>query len=482
MIGSAKAMNQAILTHRFSQALRCISLCSFLVFLGSCLDFEALSGSDSEGFLAEFSAPEQQGPYPGFARAYRASAPRERATAAVARFAAQGLPGSVGEVASFLTEGIDDPGERARILHDWEALTISYDFQAFFSNQIPDQSAQSVLRSKKAVCAGYSNLYRALCREAGVPCSVIEGYGKGYGRGDPFTPMTLDRPNHDWNAVRLKDTWLLVDVTWDSGYIEPGVTGFKRRFSTDYFLSDPSVFVYDHLPSMQGWQLLAKPLSPQAFVDLPFLEPGYFSVFERPPAVPRKMDVAGTTDIRFPAPVGDTDLLVALYTYNPKAICTGAGDEIPSRGTVFMEDDEAVARFSFPKPGRYIALIFARAQGTEKYVSVATYGFDARGSSSSSFPTRYDAWGSSYRLMSPLLSPLVVGKAYRFRFRLPGETAVSLICGSDWKNFTPDADGGFDFRYTPPASGNVEICVRGHGGGSNSYSAILSYEVVAASP
>ena len=74
-----------------------------------------------------------------------------------------------------------------------------------------------------------------------------------------------DKTNHAWNVVTLSGEWRLVDCTWDAGHID-GKNFFKHE-GESYFLSDPEVFVIDHLPCMKGndthtnekWQLLTKP-------------------------------------------------------------------------------------------------------------------------------------------------------------------------------------------------------------------------------
>jgi transglutaminase-like putative cysteine protease len=139
-----------------------ITLVCALAFLSSsCL---GLGEQSAQGTFCQ--APEQAGPYPEFAPTYRQGDPRERARSVTGRF-------SLDDLVARLVGGVDDPAEKTRIIHDWEALNISYDFSAFFSGQIPPQDAGSVLESRKAVCEGYSNLFKAMCGRAGVACAVI---------------------------------------------------------------------------------------------------------------------------------------------------------------------------------------------------------------------------------------------------------------------------------------------------------------------
>jgi hypothetical protein len=50
--------------------------------------------------------------------------------------------GNLNKLVDFLIRGIDDPFEKARVLHDWTALNITYDWQNYISGTIPSQSTE----------------------------------------------------------------------------------------------------------------------------------------------------------------------------------------------------------------------------------------------------------------------------------------------------------------------------------------------------
>lgn len=83
----------------------------------------------------------------------------------------------------------DTEYERAKYLFNTLTKNISYEYGNL------DQSAASVFLEGKTVCAGYSKAYSFLCNSVGVEAVVLLGY------------------NHAWNAVKLSDTWYLVDLT-----------------------------------------------------------------------------------------------------------------------------------------------------------------------------------------------------------------------------------------------------------------------------
>lgn len=56
------------------------------------------------------------------------------------------------------------------------------------------------LRTKYAKCTGYATLFMALCEQCGISCCQIAGYANG---------------GHDWNQVKIGNTWYYIDPTWN---------------------------------------------------------------------------------------------------------------------------------------------------------------------------------------------------------------------------------------------------------------------------
>ncbi|MHB8872119.1 MAG: transglutaminase domain-containing protein [Myxococcaceae bacterium] len=173
---------------------------------------------------------------------------------------------SLAAVARHLASAEADPLQRVKALHDYVADRVEYDAKALASGDFGDQSAEAVFRTRKAVCAGYAQLMNALGKEMGIELAFLPGQARQSTTGQ-LSP-------HAWNAARVGDRWLLLDVTWDSGTVEDGV--FKKRYRTDYLFTAPEVFVLDHLPEESGWQRLAQPLSMGDFLRQPALNPSFF--------------------------------------------------------------------------------------------------------------------------------------------------------------------------------------------------------------
>ncbi len=171
-------------------------------------------------------------------------------------------------IVSFVNNNFASQEDKARAYYTWTALNITYDvehmneinlIQIFNISTVTSsgQKTADVLKNKKAVCEGYANVMTDLCRASQIPCFTVCGYTKS---PDGEIPQIL----HAWNVLRLDSAWHMLDVTWSSGYVNP-TNQFVKRFSNQYFLPRPKVFIKDHFPLDPMWQLLKNPFTKRDF-------------------------------------------------------------------------------------------------------------------------------------------------------------------------------------------------------------------------
>ena len=176
----------------------------------------------------------------------------------------EGLP----LVVKHLTTGSSVNGI-VKALHDWICDNIAYDVDMYFSGKPSKQDYESVLKKKKALCSGYTNLMTQMCLLANIEAIGIEGYSKGFG----YTGELGNQPDHAWNAVKMNAKWQLIDVTWDAGYVD--YKTFIKKYSTEWLTRTPSQFSFSHLPQKDEYQYLTEPKSREQFVREPYI-PGIF--------------------------------------------------------------------------------------------------------------------------------------------------------------------------------------------------------------
>ena len=161
-----------------------------------------------------------------------------------------------------LSEGLTNDYDKVRAFYVWIARNIDYDLLGYIHNIKGGQSITEVLRSGKALCTGFSLLFKYFCEEAHIESVIIEGYAKGYGYRKK---QKFEKPNHAWNAVKIYDQWYLLDVTWATGNPENLSKHQKKIDLYTFFLADPAIFIKSHLPEDPTWQLLKQKISLQDF-------------------------------------------------------------------------------------------------------------------------------------------------------------------------------------------------------------------------
>jgi len=173
-------------------------------------------------------------------------------------------------VVTKLTTGINDQFMKAKVVHDWICDNIAYDVETAFERANRRQDYVSVIKAKKAVCAGYTNLFNQMCRLASIESIGISGYSKWFG----YTGSIGPRADHDWNAVRISNKWHLIDVTWNAGHVDHKT--YIKNYSTDYLFLDSRPFLYSHFPLENKHQFYAPPVTREQFMEEPYIAGVFF--------------------------------------------------------------------------------------------------------------------------------------------------------------------------------------------------------------
>lgn len=180
-------------------------------------------------------------------------------------------------LATKLTENYDTDLEKVRAIFFWISNNIEYDLPlSKDQNQInklytsAEDIVRHTLKSKKAICSGYSYLFQSMCDEVGIESVVINGFSRQIFDGFKEKLET----DHAWNAVKIDNEWYFLDSTWASGNT---VTGqFVKEFNGFWFLTDPEEFIYTHYPEDSKWTLLDREFTKNDFYRLPTLNGNFF--------------------------------------------------------------------------------------------------------------------------------------------------------------------------------------------------------------
>jgi transglutaminase-like putative cysteine protease len=175
---------------------------------------------------------------------------------------------SITSVARYIAQQEPDPWLRVKALHDYVADRVSYDVEAYRSKRYPPQDAQTVFRTRRSVCAGYANLLAAMGSAAGDEIVVVGGDARTNGRD-------LSGEGHAWNAARIGARWILLDATWDAGFLRDG--RFVKQYATEFLFTPPEVQGLSHFPDETRWQLRHPTLSRGEFLRQPLMRPRFYA-------------------------------------------------------------------------------------------------------------------------------------------------------------------------------------------------------------
>lgn len=177
------------------------------------------------------------------------------------------------DLAEKINKDFTKEDEKARAIFYWIATNIKYDVKTFyaqknnrpvaftFRNQEEKEAKQrqfkldfalNALKSKKAVCQGYTALFDHLAALTGLESVTVTGTAKTNSSQIGKLPGASD---HAWNAVKINGHWKLVEPTWASGVVDPAKKIFTPKFNDGYFFTPPEIFVYTHFPDNKKWLL-----------------------------------------------------------------------------------------------------------------------------------------------------------------------------------------------------------------------------------
>ncbi|SHG17273.1 transglutaminase domain-containing protein [Flavobacterium defluvii] len=192
---------------------------------------------------------------------------------------------STEELAERINDDFKSDYDKARAIYSWIAFNIKYDYNAYLNppksqgfsysteaekqrkiKELNDRLFQKAFSSKKAVCEGFTALYKHLSELSDLKCEIIRGDSKisvrDIGRKNTSS-------NHAWNIVLINKKWRLIDVTWGQGYYDSSKGRMVTDFSPVYFDTDPDYFFAKHYPDSGSY--LGERISKDDFLNGPLI-------------------------------------------------------------------------------------------------------------------------------------------------------------------------------------------------------------------
>lgn len=374
------------------------------------------------------------------------------------------------QLVAYLIQPATDDVDKARAIFRWLTHNVEYDIASYRAGTAAAQSTEQVLDTGKAMCSGYSTLFEALARLAGLDVVSINGYAKGfdYRPGD-----AVGAANHDWNAVRLQGRWQLIDATWGAGGVDEN-GAYRRRFQAHYFLPDPAQLAFSHWPEQPQWRLLDASASAAEFAAQVRPTPTFFQLglglgTQREHTLrPRCNHFELALDV--PQQVVLTATLVQ------------PGRLLERATLVQRSGDRARVQVLLPGDGEYRLNLYAKPQADKDgaFEPVLTYRVLAQAvaATDARLPESYVTF-REYRaqLLTPQAGQLPNGQPQSFALQVPGAVEVAVV-SADGQWFKLARDGDW-FRGDARIDGASTVVASFDATGKH-YFTLLSYSGVAA--
>jgi hypothetical protein len=344
------------------------------------------------------------------------------------------------QIAAYINANSTNDFERVKKAHDLVAVMVHYDAANFWSNTVPDQSYRNVLKTRLAVCEGYSNLLKKLCDALKIPCDIVHGFGRGVGTS-PLSGDTPNNSNHAWNIVTINEESYLVDCTWNSGYMDGKVS--KQQYTTDWLFLKAEHFIYTHYPENEKQQLLAAPLTAAQFSALPFFKPKFFELANDISVDLKKINKV-ENKLSFDYSIKDG------YWLNFSVHDIKTGKNIQNRDFVQTNGTKGTAYFSFPAAGQYSVNVFWWKTGAKQGAGCGEFVVESASSSPVQYPVTYSSSAKNLQIISPIEMPLERGKTYNFRIKVDNKKVVAIIHDRTFVQMTKDAEGIFSINFEIP--------------------------------
>ena len=208
------------------------------------------------------------------------------------------------------------------------------------------------------------------------------------------------------------------------------------------------------MPTDPRWQLLAQPVSAEAFARFVRVSPGYFLCGLHVESHADARINAGR-ELRLTLRGPDTVSLIARLFRD--------GRQLPEICTLVQREDERfVVRVTWPQAGTYALKLFAKTIGeTGVYAGALEYRIDATGGTGErgGYPVVLASfYERRAQLLAPISHALIAQTPVTFDIILPGAADAVVINHGAWMHLTGHHD-----HFTAPVSlqpGEAQLCVQ----------------------
>jgi hypothetical protein len=203
--------------------------------------------------------------------------------------------------------------ESAYLVFKWISENIKFNY---YDEDLDDpiNAYNSGKGTPKSLCSLFNNMSKYL--------KVVSDSISGYLKWDYRNEIQSDR-NYTWNYVEIQGEYYLLDVSIVSD------TEFRDNYAEFiylYFGTEPEIFIRQHFPKENKWQLLSEPYTLEKFESMALLTP-FFYLLGFKTISPDTSKIIGDGKIILTSDKLITKVDLVTDCFNDDGISTGIGDD-----------------------------------------------------------------------------------------------------------------------------------------------------------
>ncbi len=163
----------------------------------------------------------------------------------------------------YLLEGKESETDKIDAIESFIVRSIAYDYEGAKTEQPANDQydAAAILAgpNRIAICGGYANMLMFFAEMAGIEIHEVIGHTRY-----DFSELSILKGYHAWNKILIDGGYELHDLTWaDAGDV----------LNYTWINVEPTVLIGTHFPDVADDQLLAVPVSQEAFLHTACVAP-----------------------------------------------------------------------------------------------------------------------------------------------------------------------------------------------------------------
>ena len=343
--------------------------------------------------------------------------------------------------------------DKAYILFLWVCDNIVYDYASYFAGRNVDCEPEGVFRNGKTVCSGYARLYKNLGEYIGLEIQSISCYSKGVG----YEPgKKLFSTDHEYNIIKLENTYYPIDCTWGSGTLQGDK--YVKKLNEFYFLSDPELLINTHFPANDKWQLTKKKYTLEEFLKWPqifenFYVYGFNKYFPEDGMIELESNMQKFTI--WGNDISQNNASCSIYLLEGNVY-----QQQLNLDKISFYQDRIEFDFIFNRKGRYKIYLFGNNDKGKITHNIMTYIVNVHNNNLNElkFPYSYSD-AKDINIIEPLYDNIKSGQRVKFKIKTDLEELDTLIIiDGQWHYLNKDEHGFFEKEIviqTPPGKNIV---------------------------